>query len=183
MSKIPTDQKIRATFLQMLEETPYTQIKISALTKKAGISRGTFYNYYDSIYDVLADVEEQLFENMPETKDPDATLSRKARIHNELITKLAYLQAHVSTLRLLIGNHGDPYFQYQLGRFLKPILNEVSNLSDINQTLLSAALDGARMNILRWWLLHSNQISIEQLADFLTNFIHALIETYQKKED
>ncbi len=46
---------IGEAILAELQETEYTRIKVSDVIKKAGVSRMTFYRYYENIYDALCD--------------------------------------------------------------------------------------------------------------------------------
>lgn len=92
MAKVTTEQKIQTAFLQMLKSTRYDQIKVSQLAKAAGISRGTFYTYYDSIYDLLSDVENSLFNELPQMTAPIGNLADSQKIHDLLVVKLTYIQ-------------------------------------------------------------------------------------------
>lgn len=179
MASLTTEQKIQTAFLQMLETTLFSKIKINDLAKKAGISRGTFYTHYDSIYDLLEDVENQLFEKIPGTSS-NPKITDTDLVYESLIAKLAYIRQLAPTLKLLMGPNGDPYFQYQMGRFFLPIEQnyELFNLSATSQnglTLLNEALNGARMSIIHWWIYHLEQVSTEQLARFLRDFIQRIL--------
>lgn len=48
-----TERIILDTFQQMLQETPFYKISVSALVKRCGISPNTFYYHYEDIYDLL----------------------------------------------------------------------------------------------------------------------------------
>jgi AcrR family transcriptional regulator len=180
MRKESTDQKIRQAFLQELKDTPAGRIKVSTLAKKAGISRGTFYTYYDSVYDVLEDIEDRLFAGIPETSDPLKVLDHTQLAREALIIKLSYIRNQFPVFKLLMGPNGDPYFQYQLGRFFTPLMQDyLPQLESYKLALLNQALNGARMNIINWWVSHPDDVTIDQLANFLTTFIQTTINAYK----
>ena len=48
-----TKKLIRSTFAQLIKENDgLDKVTVSELVRRADINRGTFYNHYDSIYDV-----------------------------------------------------------------------------------------------------------------------------------
>lgn len=51
-----TEEAIKNTYLQLLEEKPMDKITISEITKRIGINRQTFYYHYKDIIDLTADI-------------------------------------------------------------------------------------------------------------------------------
>lgn len=56
-----TREKIKNAFLKLYKEKRIEKISIGELTKEAKIYRGTFYYYYEDIYDLLSKIEEEFF--------------------------------------------------------------------------------------------------------------------------
>ncbi|MBQ6592400.1 MAG: TetR/AcrR family transcriptional regulator, partial [Solobacterium sp.] len=52
---IATRTAIGNAILDELETKEYTSIKISDVIRRAGVSRMTFYRYYENLYDALCD--------------------------------------------------------------------------------------------------------------------------------
>jgi len=50
-----TRKCIAEAIIALLEDTTYDKLKVSAIVKKAGVARMTFYKYYDSPYAALTD--------------------------------------------------------------------------------------------------------------------------------
>ena len=46
---------ITEAIISLMKNTEFSKIRISAVVKKAGVSRMTFYNYDDSLYSALTD--------------------------------------------------------------------------------------------------------------------------------
>lgn len=58
-----TRKLIRNTFAELIKEKQeLNKITVSELVKRADINRGTFYNHYDSIYDVAEELEAEIIE-------------------------------------------------------------------------------------------------------------------------
>lgn len=58
--RLTTKEKLRITLIDLLGEKGITEIKINELTKRADISRGSFYRNFDSI-DALLDYTANVF--------------------------------------------------------------------------------------------------------------------------
>ena len=56
-----TREKIKNAFLKLYKEKRIEKISIGELAKEAKIYRGTFYYYYEDIYDLLSKIEEEFF--------------------------------------------------------------------------------------------------------------------------
>ena len=62
-----TRQRIIDAFWGLLSERPVTQIKVKAVTDAAGCNRSTFYQYFDSIWDLLDQAEQEVIDDAVET--------------------------------------------------------------------------------------------------------------------
>lgn len=59
-----TKKVIKETFLSLLEEKDISNISVKELCEKADVNRGTFYRYYEDIYDLLKKIEEEFIEEV-----------------------------------------------------------------------------------------------------------------------
>ena len=50
-------------FLDMLEEMPIQKITVKGICEKAEINRSTFYRYYKDPYDLMEQIESELWES------------------------------------------------------------------------------------------------------------------------
>lgn len=58
-----TRESIRKTFKEMICEMDYEQISIKELTERAGINRKTFYLHYNTLDDLLRELQNELAQN------------------------------------------------------------------------------------------------------------------------
>lgn len=54
--QMDTKNHLKDTFLAMLSEIPFSQIRITSLCRQAHVARSLFYAYYVDIYDLLDEV-------------------------------------------------------------------------------------------------------------------------------
>lgn len=59
-----TKQLIQTSFMQILEYKSFESITVGDITKTAQINRGTFYLHYKDKFDLLDQIERQLFEDL-----------------------------------------------------------------------------------------------------------------------
>lgn len=67
---------IREAFLDMLQKEPIQSISVKALCEAAGIHRGTFYTHYQDVYDLLAQIEEEMLGELTLALEPMANSPR-----------------------------------------------------------------------------------------------------------
>lgn len=63
---VMTKKIIKDTFIEMLEKKNIQKIYVRELCEKADINRSTFYKYYESQYDLLAEMENDLLMEIEE---------------------------------------------------------------------------------------------------------------------
>lgn len=105
--------------LDILESTPLYQVKVKHLADYAGISRNTFYTYFDSVYAVVQMIEDRyLAEFFPDE------VARAVLVEGNVDANIEHLRElgrNARVIRILAGAHGDPYFQERLARKIKSV--------------------------------------------------------------
>ena len=67
---------LKEALLKLLQKEDLGRITVAQLCDTAQINRTTFYKYYGSTYDLLAEIENDLFEELKETLN-NSSLSEK----------------------------------------------------------------------------------------------------------
>ena len=106
-----TKKLIKESFLEMLEHESIHKISIRALCELADINRSTFYKYYDSPYDLLREMEDDLLQQVNDsfTKTPQSPFPE-----NHLENNLTYMKEHLRLCKVLLKSNADADFQQQL---------------------------------------------------------------------
>ncbi len=117
----PKDVRVRRTrawlyeaLLILSREMEYKKITVSALTKKAGVARQTFYRNYDSIDDILIEKDMELFENLmfemeePETLEEVVRTALKVILEQkEFVILIQRAGLEEAVFRTSVGNAGS----------------------------------------------------------------------------
>jgi AcrR family transcriptional regulator len=110
-----TRRLIKESLIRLLAQESIYKVSVRALCQEAGVNRSTFYKYYGSPYDVLAELENDLLSSIQTALDsaplPDADGERA-----QLGAICAFLEDNAETVRLLISNNVDPDFPEHLFR-------------------------------------------------------------------
>ena len=177
-------RKIHLAFIQMMEEMPVDQIQVKALAQRAGISRSTFYVHYDSIWDVLQEIEDELFSSVYAIKK-DYLSGRSDRDPMDISHDvLDYLLGNGDRIEALNCHGGE---QAYLSAWTRQIQKQISrwrgiDLKDdtISSQLLAEFFIGGIQRMIHEWSSRQEEISVEELRN-LFDKIHKSFESLFKE--
>lgn len=110
-----TKQLIQAAFMQILETKSFDSITIGDITKQAQINRGTFYLHYLDKFDLLEQIEQQLFMDLGNHVDELQSRYSSTQTfekEQELLatTLFSFIEIHAPLLKIFLSNHGRAGF-------------------------------------------------------------------------
>ena len=172
-------RRIQEAFAELLSEYgSMKNITVSELAERADITRGTFYNYYNNLSEVAAElegeIENQLFAGYSKIAsfadfeeyidDIFAFMEQRGPIYSELLSScdthgfLSRLESEISDRVLgMMAENG--------------IKNSEAELE------LLFLINGA-MALVRKYYLHETNLSLEQIRDFLKTKLRWLFDNY-----
>ncbi|MEK4457391.1 TetR/AcrR family transcriptional regulator C-terminal domain-containing protein [Paenibacillus jamilae] len=110
-----TKQLIQTSFIQILENKSFESITVGDITKTAQINRGTFYLHYKDKFDLLDQIEQQLFEDLG--NHIDELQSRYSSTHTFekgqeqlAATLFSSIKMHSPILKIFLSDHGRTGF-------------------------------------------------------------------------
>ena len=121
-----TKKLIKNTFAELIkEQQALNKITVSELVKRADINRGTFYNHYDSIYDVAEELEAEIINVLFENTKKLYTLED---IFSYLDEVIIYLKKNEDIYRLLLASNEPQVFLKKLNKsMLNKLYNSINN--------------------------------------------------------
>lgn len=148
------------------------KITVKEITNKAGYNRGTFYEYFRDVYEVLEYIENfslPTLDELPPLIDENSNLSEFFRTFMNLYQEKYKYYNH------LLGDNGDPAFQRKLKNSLKSsIIGALAMKGDSNLVeidfLLEYILSGM-IGILIYSFQQKSNISEEMLVSLQYNFM------------
>lgn len=128
-----TKRIIRNTFAELIKENQeLNKITVTELVKRADINRGTFYNHYDSIYDVAEELEAEIIKVLFENTKKLDTLNDIFECLDEIID---YLKENQDMYKLLLSSNEPQIFLKKLNRLiLEKLYNSLNNNSNFKKS-------------------------------------------------
>ncbi|MCD8205385.1 MAG: TetR/AcrR family transcriptional regulator [Clostridia bacterium] len=175
MNKQPEiTERTRETFIQalwiMLKKQPINKITIGELSRVAGYNRGTFYEYFNDIYDIMREAEDELvcaFQNHMTEKFPEGAMS-PADEDAALASAVEFFDEQEDKLLTLIGENGDPSFFDTLSSELFPFLNRIAGIKyNKFSDYITVHATSTVVNILREWIKKGKDLEKKELVELL----------------
>ena len=172
MNSAETKSRIRNELLSLMREKPVETIKVTEITEKLGISRTTFYSYYNSIHDVLQEIENMFisdFERFNRDFHGSPFDDKYFNIPYPTITEtLRFLNRYRSLLSILTDeNNGDPIFRYKC----KKLINEEFYKKAISQDyihvknkLAEVYMTGGHFEMFLYYFSNDLKMDYEEMA-------------------
>ena len=168
-----TKKVIKETFLSLLEEKDISNISVKELCEKADINRGTFYRYYEDIYDLLKKIEEEFIE---EVKNSNSMIHMsKHSIYTFTKEILEVFENNKKLVRILFNADSNIYFLDEVLEiaYEKCIGNWESNVdSDSYNELENAVVfifNGA-LGVINYWIKNDFNTPSNELAKYIERY-------------
>lgn len=107
-----TRETLRKSLLELMGSNPIDRITVTDICRKAGVNRGTFYKHYASPYDLLAQIQDELYQSILKTVIKTLAENVNASVLEEIFAAIA---EQGDLCRVLLSENGDKDF---LGKIL-----------------------------------------------------------------
>ena len=166
-----TRKLLKDKMLELMQTKSCLQIKVTELTRCANVSRGTFYLHFDSIYDVIQEIEEDFIKAEKKEIFADPLLKNKDMDYYRRL--MGYIKDNSYVFRTLSGPNGDPSFQGRFMRsftdgFFERLLGESKiSLTQAERTLIFENVMAGRWAMYSWYASHEDEISIDEMCSLI----------------
>lgn len=174
MNKQPQQTaKTRQSLIDAFWELAFSQgvrkVTVSAITKKAGVNRGTFYVYFVDIPELLTLIENDLIHDL-QKRLISTPVNGGAADFNEISgTLIDIFSIYDDKFFLLIGENGDPNFRKRIQEEATKKFKEVFQpiLHTEQGEYIVAYLTSALLGLLTYWHATGRKISVTELGSIL----------------
>lgn len=161
-----TRQTMIDAFWSLAVEQGLDNVTITAITRKAGLNRGTFYVYFADMPDLIAQAEDEIIEHLKARLR--ASIEGGGLDNFEVFTEkyLDVLAQYDDKVFFLIGKNGDPNFRSVVIGDAVKMFREVFRPTDapIISEHIVAYLASAGLGLLAYWHETGKRISLTELA-------------------
>lgn len=168
-----TKKMIQDALLGLLEKKELEKIKVSELCAASGINRSTFYRHYETLQDVLREIEINLVARMPRLGE---TPRNAAEVQACLEEICGYIYRHRDTVKILFRSNTDVDMMRFINGIYRNVLEQRSkqNLTDLDEDtvrIIIAMMSGGGYYLLRLWILEEIPKTPKEIAQIMCSVI------------
>lgn len=183
-----TQERIEKCFIQLMTAKRWDRITVRELCEASNISRGTFYLYYDNIYDLMERIQNRLLRDFQmhykEMKNSEQIKrSRCFNKGNNTFSADDPMRSFVMLFRFCRENRhamiamtdkekGDPYFQKKFGDAVKLLLDKMMDQDGMPKDSMRLHYQNVILSIvfntLPMWLIENQDLDELRVAKILS---------------
>ena len=169
-----TRRQLREGLAHLLEEKSIRDIKVKELVEEVDINRSTFYLHYSDIYDMLKQIEEELFQEIQEAIK-NHPISADARSQAFIRQLFQIMDDNRAICKALCGPNGDMAFVSRMEDVVgSEAVQVIEPLFKIEKKQLrysyAYCLNGC-VGLIKMWLLNDGKETPEQMADIMYHMV------------
>ena len=183
-----TKKMIQESLVELMAEKSILNIRVQEICDSAGISRSTFYTYYDDQYDLLRQIEEQTFRGIE-------NVVLKIRMNFKKSGKISpigleeamkgfvqYIAENNDSIQVLLSENGDYLFQK---RFFRDNVEQFRELREVKRKNLvddetlkcySLVMAGGFLILIQDWLQNGMKIPVPKMAKILAGMVSWILK-------
>ena len=176
-----TKKAFKDSLLELMKTSPIRDIPIKAICAGAGVSRSTFYTYYNNPFDLLYEIQNETLANF-EAKFGKVThkfdLQETRNFYEET---LRYIAENNDSIRVLLSENGDPEFvkkiiERSIANTQKVIKLSLEGSSDEKmERVYSVFFVHGSIALLQDWIKRDMDIPISKMAKVYIKFINNIM--------
>ncbi len=184
-----TRENIVSAFWRLYKTKPIEQISINQLMQTAGYHRSTFYLYFNSIYDVLSALEDDILDDIRQVADAVKNQTMPSPTEDVLHFVAELYGKNSEYVIVLLGPKGDPAFAEKAKHALRPLVmsnikNQTLPLGTItpeNEELIFEYISSTILNMIHFYLKSGNQTPLEEFIITIRTLIFTGLVGLQHK--
>lgn len=178
-----TRMALRESLLSLLQQYPLNKITVSRICEQADVNRSTFYLYYKDAYDLLDQIETELYEQISQALEGTSYMLPNVEMLQR-IYEIIYKNRDLC--RILFGEFGDKVFLRKVGNIHKDQMMREwrklgKNLDETTLSYLHTFAAYTNIGVMERWIASDFHETPAQLASLvnkmLTNGISAFLPT------
>ncbi len=164
-----TKQRLVDAFWTLYEKKRIDQIRVKEITDLAQLHRGTFYEYFNDIYDLAAQEETEIMQQLEETM---AVKQQNKESNNDLRNIAEFYLKNGRRLNLLIASGSNSDFINRFKDSLFPLFQSVNQTADSERSSIvyEFGINGLLMAFHKWYEFE-NRMPIDDLLKLLQSII------------
>lgn len=154
-----TKKLLRQGLTELMAQKSIKKITVRELSELVEINRGTFYLHYKDIYDLVEQIEDELFREFESILLNYTIADIAIKPHLVIADICKFLDKNRSICMVLLSDNGDINFVQKLRGFLRDKcikdITDTYHIDDLQDyEFLYAYFESGAIGIVRYWLEH-----------------------------
>lgn len=161
-------QKLQSALAELLAENAYERLSVALLCRTAGISRSTFYEYYEDLENLLDEIEDEFLSHIPFWDCRD----RERDVQGAMLDYVNYARENVEMLEILTKcrRFTDPLAEQALIEARRFNHRRLIEGTEAEESLLVAYTVAGSISLIQEWLFRNPDYPPEKIAKILICF-------------
>ena len=170
-SSAETKEAIKHAFMDLYRKKNIDRITIAELSRAANVNRSTFYYYFEDIYDLLAQVEQDFLYTVQEILPPIITSLLNRNYEEQLTAITDFFHRYNKQYLLFLVEKPNPKITQAVKTHAQKYALSIIGL-DFNELTLQQKLNieyiaNGQLGMIGWWLANGQKYSIEELSQLM----------------
>lgn len=169
-----TKRMLKEGLLRLLRDKELKNIRITELCAESGVNRATFYRHYETVEDVLCDLERDIAQQM---LPPSGTPTDLSQVRSRLEEVFSFVAEHCEIMKILFRCNAEEDMMRRINDFYKRYLqlrsgsNVGVQMDEATGKSVVAFYAGGFYCLLRQWVDDGMEKSPAQVAEIAAQLI------------
>ena len=172
-----TNKAIREAFAELLKEKgDLSHITATDLSKKADITRATFYTHYDSVYEVAQELQDETLNILMNHITSIKTIED---IENYIDIIFEYLKNNENIYHMILSSNDPLMFASRLNKYMtKEIANILKNTNNKDLLLAISFFCDGSINLIIKYFRNEISITLDETKSFIKTMAKTILKEY-----
>lgn len=166
-----TREALKKSLLELMRYKPFLKITVKALCEEADINRATFYSHYESIEDLLKEIEDEFYHTVKQTL---ANTNLQFNIHSVLVQILESIIEQRELCRVLLSPFGNKHFLESLllmayEQFIKELSRRFPHITPVQMERVYAFYSQGSVSVITLWIRDGMKETPDDVASFIVS--------------
>ncbi|WP_171030813.1 TetR/AcrR family transcriptional regulator [Pediococcus stilesii] len=168
-----TKDQLHMAMIQLIEKERFEKITVNQLVQTSGITRSTFYRYYEDKYELLEEIERYVINALVAASD--LTKITPSSLDDSVEQMLNQYQEQFIILHALLSPNGDTAFENKLEKNVNKIFYDNNSVKSVEDEMMQLVMTAMWIRILKFWIFNENRIQIKVIKKLTLNLIQTII--------
>lgn len=164
-----TKRLLKDSLLEQLRDKPIGKVSVTAICAGADVNRSTFYAYYEDVTALLEEIENDVFEHMPQINDMSGIQQNKEFLHLN-IRFFDYIRDNVTAFRvLLLDSQSSSFHDRMLKKLYEMYLNNIAQggNDELHTRLRYVYIANGALGMLKEWIELDFPVGSREFANLI----------------